>query len=129
MQGLVISCCLICAVLFFSAAWDYMLQYWVAVAPTLLPPLAIDTIEATDTVGHAQVQDQLGFQELLAAKAVSFCLRLDEGCAVLRPTRHQHQGRRLLEMAVWGATVMQVRVRAVETSLALQVGLPRRSLS
>lgn len=39
MQGLVISCCLICAVLFFSAAWDYMLQYWVAVAPTLLPPL------------------------------------------------------------------------------------------
>ncbi|CAL8470841.1 g10383 [Coccomyxa elongata] len=41
-QGLVISCCLICAVLFCSAAWDYMLQYWVALAPTILPPIETD---------------------------------------------------------------------------------------
>ncbi|KAK9904177.1 hypothetical protein WJX75_006045 [Coccomyxa subellipsoidea] len=48
-QGLVISCCLICAVLFFSAAWDYMLQYWVALAPTLVPP-----IEAEEPAPDAQ---------------------------------------------------------------------------
>lgn len=53
MQGLVISCCLICAVLFFSAAWDYMLQYWVALAPTLVPP-----IEAEEPVPDAQVRRQ-----------------------------------------------------------------------
>ncbi len=39
MQGIVISCCLICAVLFCSAAWDYILQYWAAFAPHVLPPL------------------------------------------------------------------------------------------
>ena len=38
-QGIVISCCLICAVLFCSAAWDYILQYWAAFAPHVLPPL------------------------------------------------------------------------------------------
>jgi hypothetical protein len=51
-QGLVISCCLICAVLFFSAAWDYMLQYWVALAPTLVPP-----IEAEEPAPDAQVHN------------------------------------------------------------------------
>ena len=39
LQGIVISCCLICAVLFCSAAWDYILQYWAAFAPHVLPPL------------------------------------------------------------------------------------------
>lgn len=51
LQGLVISCCLICAVLFCSAAWDYMLQYWVALAPTILPP-----IEPEDPGLHAEVR-------------------------------------------------------------------------
>ena len=37
-QGIVISCCLICAVLFCSAAWDYILQYWTAFAPHVMPP-------------------------------------------------------------------------------------------
>ena len=37
-QGIVISCCLICAVLFCSAAWDYILQYWAAFAPHVLAP-------------------------------------------------------------------------------------------
>ena len=39
LQGIVISCCLICAVLFCSAAWDYILQYWTAFAPHVLPAL------------------------------------------------------------------------------------------
>ncbi len=38
-QGLVISCCLVCAVLFGSAAYDYVAQYWVAMAPALVPPV------------------------------------------------------------------------------------------
>ena len=39
-QGLVISCCLVCAVLFGSAAYDYVHQYWVAIVPPLAEPAA-----------------------------------------------------------------------------------------
>ena len=44
LQGIVISCCLICAVLFCSAAWDYILQYWTAFAPHVMPPAERDLL-------------------------------------------------------------------------------------
>ncbi|CAL5223373.1 g5878 [Coccomyxa viridis] len=54
-QGIVISCCLICAVLFCSAAWDYILQYWAAFAPHVLPPLdRPEEIEAAQAPQLAQ---------------------------------------------------------------------------
>lgn len=48
LQGIVISCCLICAVLFCSAAWDYILQYWAAFAPHVLPALDREALHPED---------------------------------------------------------------------------------